>query len=79
MVGHNCFIVQETQSDLWGSSPDYSVCFIPLALVSSIRAILVPNHAITIPIFYDVSSSVPLVVEFTLPIFRLFSGLFTLM
>ena len=41
----------------------------PLALVSSIRAVLFPNHTFTIPTFCDVSFSLPLVMGFILPIF----------
>lgn len=49
----------------------------PLALVSSIRAILLPNHAFTLPTFCSMSPSLSLVVEVVLPIFRLFPVLST--
>ena len=37
---------------------------------------LAPQYMSTLPTLFDVTSSLPLVVEFVLPVFRLFSGLF---
>ena len=40
------------------------------------RSISLPDHISTLPTFFDVTSSLPLVVEFVLPVFRSISGVF---
>lgn len=62
----------------WGHLQTNSVCFIT-GIVSSIRAILLPNHAFTLPTFCIVSSSLSLAMEFVLPIFQSLPVLLTLM
>ena len=42
-------------------------------------SVLLPNYVFTLPIFFDVAFSLPLFVEFFLPVFGLFLWLFILM